>query len=177
MKRLLLLRHAKAGWDNPAMRDFDRSLTDEGQRAASRMGRLFKEERLDPGLVIASPSARTRQTVEGFARGFGQPLTPVWDERIYMATMDTLLELIHGLDEASDQVMLVGHNPGLEDLALALAGSGDKADLAALAHKFPTAALAVLGFEGDHWRAINRGEGTLERFTRPRQLDQLLDDS
>jgi phosphohistidine phosphatase len=175
MKRLLLLRHAKSGWDDPAMRDFDRGLTERGQRAASRMGRLLAEEPL-PDLVISSPAARTRQTIEGLERGIGAPLDALFDERIYLATMDSLLELIRNFDDSRSTALVIGHNPGLEDLALALTSGGKLADRVALAQKFPTAALADLELAVDSWTQVMPGTGKLNRFVHPRQLDTTLGD-
>lgn len=174
MKRLLLLRHAKSDWDDPAMRDFDRTLTERGNRAAARIGRLFKDERFDPAVIVSSPAVRTRQTVDSLERGMGRPLDVVWDERIYMAAADTLHDVVRGLDDRHASALVIGHNPGLEDLSMALIGSGDKDARAALAQKFPTAALADLSFAVDSWAQVARGSGRLTRFIRPRLLDPSL---
>lgn len=174
MKKLTLLRHAKSGWDDPVERDFDRPLNGKGRRAAARMGRYMREEGLAFDLVVASPALRVQQTIAGVEDGYGKPLSPVYDRRIYMASAATLLDLIQGLDDAHERVLLVGHNPGLEDLVLLLVpesagGCRDEVEV-----KYPTAALAELRFDVEHWAHIDEQKGVCQRFMRPRELDPAL---
>jgi phosphohistidine phosphatase len=174
MKSLTLLRHAKSSWNDPVERDFDRPLNGRGRRAAHRMGQYLKDEALAFDQVVASPALRVQQTVAGIEDGYGAPLKPVYDRRIYMASASSLLELVHGLDDRYARVLLVGHNPGLEDLVLMLvpqtaAGLRDEVEI-----KYPTATLAELRFNTDHWAAVHKRGGTLARFMRPRELDPSL---
>lgn len=172
MKTLTLLRHAKSGWDDPVTRDFDRPLNGKGRRAAARMGRYMRDEGLAFDAVVASPALRVQQTIAGVEDGYGQTLGPRWDRRIYMASAATLLDLVQGVDDGAARVLLVGHNPGLEDLALHLASASPcRAEVEA---KYPTATLAELRFEIEHWADLAEGVGTLARFTRPRELDPSL---
>ena len=172
MKTLILLRHAKSGWDDPVARDFDRPLNPRGQRAAATMGRHMKALGLAPDRVVASPAARVVETLEHVGAGYGGDLAPVWDKRVYLASAATLLDLVHELPDAADTAMIAGHNPGLEELVLGLVPGG------ALRHdvevKFPTAALAQIEFETDRWQDVEPGEGELIRFVRPRDLDPSL---
>jgi phosphohistidine phosphatase len=172
MKTLTLLRHAKSGWDDPVARDFDRPLNPKGQRAAQAMGRQMKAQGLDYDAVIASPAVRVVETLEQVAIGYGSDLAPGWDQRIYLASAATLLDLVHELPDAAGTALMVGHNPGLEELVLGLVSGGDlRGNVEA---KFPTASLAELHFDVAHWRDIQPGKGELVRFTRPRDLDPSL---
>lgn len=172
MKTLTLLRHAKSGSaDDSGMRDVDRPLNDKGRRAAMRMGRHLAEQGLRYDAVIASPARRVRETLDAVASGYGEALVPVWDRRLYLACIDTLIEVAR--EQRAARVLLVGHNPGLEELVLDLvpADAGELRD--AVAEKYPTASVAEMGFAGE-WAALAPGTATLTRFVRPRDLDPAL---
>jgi phosphohistidine phosphatase len=169
MKRLLLLRHAKSSWADPEQRDFDRPLNDRGLKAAKAMGAYMKSAFAQPETVVCSPAVRTRATLDLLREGSGWPLSARFDERIYMAVTDTLLEIVHSLPENAETALVIGHNPGLEDLALLLTGTAQEADRAALAEKYPTGALCVLEAQGD-WSAFKRKACHLERFIWPKAL-------
>lgn len=174
MKVLTLLRHAKSGWDDPVARDFDRPLNTRGQRAAALMGRHMKSLGLGFDRVIASPAVRVTETLDQVETGYG-PLAPHWEPRAYLASATTLLDLVRDLPDAAETALLVGHNPGLEDLVLLLAADGSDDSLRdSVELKFPTAALAELRFNGERWSDILPGTGELARFIRPRDLDPAL---
>ena len=120
MKTLTLLRHAKSGWDDPVARDFDRPLNPKGQRAAAMMGRHMRAEGLEFDHVVASPAARVAETLAQVATGYGSDLAPHWDQRLYLASAATLLDMIHELPAGAGRVLFSGHNPGLEELVLLL---------------------------------------------------------
>jgi phosphohistidine phosphatase len=172
MKTLTLLRHAKSGWDSPIARDFDRSLNARGRKAARAMGREMKRLGLGFDLILASPAARITETLNELAQGYGGAAATAFDEHIYLAPVETLLEIVRGADDANGRLLIVGHNPGMEQLALLLAGSGPLRDSVAV--KYPTGALAELRFEAPRWRDGAPGSGRLERFIRPRDLDPEL---
>jgi phosphohistidine phosphatase len=175
MKTLTLLRHAKSGWDDLVPRDFDRPLNGKGKRAAETVGRYLRSEKLAFDHVVASPAVRVVETLDHVAVGLGETLAPAWDRRIYLASASTLLEAIHELPAQAERVLMVGHNPGLEDLVLALVP--DRADDRLrddVELKFPTASLAELRFEVDRWDAVAANGATLLRFIRPRDLDPTL---
>jgi phosphohistidine phosphatase len=174
MKRLTLLRHAKSSWDDPVERDFDRPLNGRGRKAAQRMGQYLKDEDLAFDRMVASPALRIRQTVEGLESGLGARLQPIWDKRVYMASAAMLFDLVHETEDGVGHLLLIGHNPGLEDLCL-LATEGDAGALRGeAAVKYPTATLATLDFPVDRWAAVGEGGATLSRFVRPRDLDPAL---
>jgi len=180
MRTLTLLRHAKSGWDDPVARDFDRALNDRGMRAARRVGRYMRDAGLAFDHVVSSPAVRCVDTLDGLWEGYGRTLHPVWDRRIYLASGATLLDVVHEAPEGAHRILMCGHNPGLEDLVLALvadeAGEPLRADIE---EKFPTSSVAELRFAADRWADVIANSGHLERFVRPRDLDASLgpDDS
>lgn len=174
MKILTLLRHAKSSWDDPAMRDFDRPLNRRGRAAARAMGREMRTLELGFDAVVASPAVRVVETVTGLAEGYGRDLDPAYDRRIYLASQSVLLDIVREADDADDRLLLLGHNPGFELLALSLARDEDSAARAALAEKYPTAALAEIAMPIARWRDATPGIGSLSRFVRPRDLDPRL---
>jgi phosphohistidine phosphatase len=172
MRILTLMRHAKSGWDDPAQCDFDRPLNPRGRRGARIVGQEMRRLHLAFDRVLASPARRVVETIEEVEKGFGR-LSPVYDPSVYLAPAETLLELVRAAPDAVRSLMIVGHNPGLESLALLLAGpAGPLHD--ALAVKYPTGALAEVRLAIGHWRAVGPDAGTLARFIRPRDLDPAL---
>lgn len=175
MKTLTLLRHAKSGWDDPVLRDFDRPLNGKGKRAAQSVGKNWRSLGLEFDQVVASPAVRVIETIEQVAAGYGTALAPAWDRRIYLASATTLLDVIHELPEGADAALLVGHNPGLEDLVLLLVPDSDEQPLRDVVEtKFPTASTAQMRFDVDTWGDIAAGGGSLALFVRPRDLDPTL---
>ena len=175
MKTLTLLRHAKSGWDDMTLRDFDRTLNAKGQRAAQVVGRSLRtgEARFDR--VVASPAVRVVETLKHVARGYGGSLSPEWDRRLYLASVASLIDVIHEQDDAHARLLVVGHNPGLEELALALVPeSATGPHRAEIEAKFPTASVATMTFAVDRWADVATGGATLTGFTRPRDLDPAL---
>lgn len=178
MKTLTLLRHAKSGYDDPLLRDFDRPLNERGRRAAVRIGEWLHSARKSGEMpdfdhVFASPALRCKQTVEGVEAGMGGPLAPLYEKRIYLSSSATLVELVAGFADHHRNAMLIGHNPGLEDLLLELVPPGarlrDEAEL-----KYPTATLARLDLDIERWAQVDGGRAVLARFIRPRDLDPAL---
>jgi phosphohistidine phosphatase len=173
MKTLTLLRHAKSGWDDHALADFDRPLNPRGRRAARTVGREMKTLGLIFEDVVASPARRVIETLHEVAEVYG-PIEPRYEPRVYLASTATLLEIVQGSDDSSDRLLLVGHNPGLETLALLLTREGSDRLRGEVETKYPTATIAEISFPVDHWRDVKAGIGTLERFIRPRDLDPEL---
>jgi phosphohistidine phosphatase len=174
MKRLTLLRHAKSGDDGTVARDFDRPLNAKGRRAARAIGRHMRDQQLHFDAVLASPATRVAETLEEVEAGYGGTLSPHWERRIYLATTDELLDLVHEAPDSADSLLLVGHNPGLEQLVLRLVPHGVDGARGQIEVKYPTASLAEMTFAVDHWRDVEEGGGDLIRFVRPRDLDPEL---
>ena len=173
MRTLTLLRHAKSSWDDPVQRDFDRPVNQKGVRAARTMGEYCRREGLSWDHVISSPAVRCIETLDGFWEGYGKTLKPVWERRVYLASCVTLLDLINEAPAEAENILLVGHNPGLEDLVLMLVPDDGAALRDSLEDKFPTASLAVMSFDGG-WAELAARKASLTRFTRPRDLDASL---
>ncbi|VXC55723.1 SixA phosphatase family protein [Sphingomonas sp. AX6] len=174
MKTLTILRHAKSGWDDPVLRDFDRPLNAKGQRAARLMGHHLASLGLRFDLVVASSAVRVRETIDDFARGYGDLAEPEWDKTLYLASADTLLDHIHALPDSADRVLMIGHNPGLEDLVLLLTPNDGGHARDAVEVKFPTASVAEIDFAVERWADAKAAGGVLVRFIRPRDLDVTL---
>ena len=173
MKTLTLLRHAKSGWDDPGARDFDRSLNAKGRRAAQAVGRRARSLGLGWDHAVASPAARVVETLAEFGEGYGAALDPRWDRRLYLASEAALLEVARETPDAADRLLMVGHNPGLEDFVRLLVPGGGDPLRAAAEEKYPTATLAEMTFAVDRWADL-AGDGALTRFIRPRDLDPAL---
>jgi len=171
MKTLTLLRHAKSSWDDPAARDFDRPLNRRGRKAARAMGKAMREQGIAFDQILASPAARVVGTLEDLAEGYGGPIEPAFEQRVYLATAATLLKLVQGADDKAGRLLVVGHNPGMEALALMLTRDDDNGLRSEMLTKYPTAALAEISLPVDHWRDVGLGTGQLARFIRPRDLD------
>ena len=173
MKTLTLLRHAKSGWDDPHARDFDRALNAKGKRAAALVGGYLRDAGTVFDHVVASPAVRVVETLAGVEQGYGRTLAPAYDRRIYLASAVTLLDVVHEAPADAAHILLVGHNPGLEDLALWLVPNSDDPPRVALEAKYPTATLADIMFEGT-WADLKPGIARLTQFIRPRDLDATL---
>ncbi|MCT7374847.1 SixA phosphatase family protein [Chelativorans salis] len=171
MRELLLLRHAKSGWDNPTLDDFDRPLAARGEAAAALMGREVAVRGWVPDTALVSAALRTRQTwrLAAVEMGEGAP-SATRDKALYMASADRLLALIRQAPEDCRRLLLLGHNPGMEDLAVGLAGPGSDAQaLARMRAKFPTAALARFTVEGP-WAGLGFAGAQLTHFLCPRDF-------
>jgi phosphohistidine phosphatase len=161
MKTLLLLRHAKSSWKDTEARDFDRPLNQRGLKAAPAIGRLIRKRKLEPDLVLSSPAERARQTTQLVLEAASLKTELRYDERIYEASVARLFEIVSQIDDEANVVMLVGHNPGLEELQEALTGE---------ARSFPTAALACIELNVEKWNKVRAGGGHLEWLAKPKEL-------
>jgi phosphohistidine phosphatase len=171
MKTVYLLRHAKSSWDHPDLPDHDRPLAPRGQKAAPHMAEYLRAEGLTPQRVLCSTATRARETWDAVGPGLASAAPDIAYRRdVYDADDGDLLAILRGLPDAVDSVMVVGHNPTLEDLAHGLAGGGDAAALARMGEKYPTCALAELQFAAESWSELRRGAGRLVRFVRPKDL-------
>ncbi len=171
MKTLTLLRHAKSGWDDPSLADVDRPLNDTGRRAARTMGRHLAREGTVFDRVVASPAVRVAETLSAIEAAYGRSLAAVVDKRLYLASPTEIMAVVGEQPDTVDHLLVVGHNPGLEELTLELAAESDARDTAEA--KFPTATFARLTWDGG-WASPGRGGATLACFTRPRDLDPSL---
>jgi phosphohistidine phosphatase len=175
MRRLILLRHAKSDWASPGTPDHARALARRGREAAPKIGAYMAHHALVPDLVTCSTAARTRQTWDLVAAEFSDRIQVAYDERIYEAGAGALLEVIRQTKGHVHALLLVGHNPGLRDLAELLIASGDIEARQRLLEKLPTAGLAVIDFPVDDWRKLHPKAGRLDRFVVPRTIEAATD--
>lgn len=170
-RRLYLLRHAKSSWDDPDLSDHDRPLAPRGQSAAAAMAPVAAALAPRPGLVVCSTAVRARQTLDGVASGLTG--VPQWiAPAAYTFQAEALLVLLRGLDADLGAVLVIGHNPALEEVAQRVAPQGDGPAMARLRTKYPTAALAVIESREATaaWADLGPGWGRLVAFTRPRDV-------
>jgi phosphohistidine phosphatase len=171
--RLLLLRHAKSDWSKDAD-DHDRPLSARGRRAAPKIAIYMRSKGYEPAVVLCSTARRTRETLDFLLPAWKEKPVLRYDRALYLADWPRLLGALKKAPSRASPLLLVGHNPGTEQLALALAlqpkSVVEHARLERLTQKFPTGALAVLDFEIKTWRSLKPGLGQLVDYVRPKDL-------
>jgi len=163
MKTLLLLRHAKAASDSPTFEDRDRALNARGNEDAPLIAEEMRARRYIPDLILCSPARRTQETCGHVMKALGGHIAVVFEPDLYLASDDEILDIIRAADPTSRVLLVVGHNPGLEELAMNLGANGAPP-------KFPTSALAVYRFDVEHWHDIARGTGDFADYITPKFL-------
>jgi phosphohistidine phosphatase len=171
MKTLLLMRHAKSAWNDPNAADIDRPLGPRGRKAAPRMAAWLKAQGYQPDRVLCSVARRARETLDLL-----KPVLPKKDriqflKELYMAMPREILDHVAAVPEDAEGLLILGHNPGIGDMASWLASAGESKILAKMRGKFPTAAVAILRFDVARWSEISGETGTLVDFARPRDMD------
>ncbi|MEV4790034.1 SixA phosphatase family protein [Streptomyces tuirus] len=167
LRRLIVLRHAKSTWPLDVV-DHERPLAPRGRRDAPAAGRALADADLLPDLALCSTAVRARRTWDLAAAEWGTPPPVRHDRRLYAAGPSGLLAVVHEVPAAVETLLLLGHNPGLEELVLALAGDGLDDTLEQVRTKFPTSAIAVLAWRGTAWRDLAPGTALLTSVTVPR---------
>lgn len=174
-KTLGLFRHAKSDWQDPRARDFDRPLNPRGRKGAAIMGRHVRDFGVHWDRMIASPAIRCAETIEIACQAAGQPVAVQWDRRIYLASSVTLIDLLREQGGDASTVLMIGHNPGLEDLIFDLVPDDGTSPLRDTVEvKFPTASFAVLELGIERWADLRDGCARLIHLMRPRDLDPAL---
>lgn len=141
-----------------------------GEEDARRVGEFLHEAGMVPDLAVASNARRAKQTLECALAAFPGHVTHLIENTIYLATRDHLVDVLRQTPDKVQTLLAVGHNPGFADLADWLAGSGDAEDLAHMRSSYPTAALAILDFDTEHWAEVRKGAARLHRFVTPAAL-------
>jgi phosphohistidine phosphatase len=168
-RQLIVLRHAKSSWDDPSLPDDERPLAPRGQRAVVLVRDHLRATGVKVDLVLCSPARRTRETWDGVRAGLGTKPELRFVPAVYEATGTELLDVLHQVDRRHATVLLIGHNPGMEELASGLVSEGKRTALTRLGLGFPTAALATLSFT-QSWADLDWHAARLERYVRPRDL-------
>lgn len=171
MKTIYLARHAKSSWGNPVKTDFDRPLNKRGQADAIKMGEELKRLAWLPEKIIASPAIRAKQTVKAYCEIIDYPIQSIeWNSEIYAAYIITLLQLLTNLSENTKSVMLVGHNPALEDLLVHLCGYAKVSQCQQKDGKIFTTANIAKITTNVAWKDLVMDEMQLEGLLRPKEL-------
>lgn len=175
MRRLILLRHAKSDWSEPGKADLGRPLNPRGREAAVLIGEYMMKHHLVPDRAVVSTAERTRETFSLVAGTFKQPPKGSFDARLYEAPPEILLDVIKETKPVIHTLLVIGHNPGLHELATLLIGTGDVDMRQRVREKLPTGALVAIDFVTDDWGEIRPGSGRLDRFVTPRSLVDAAD--
>ena len=161
MRILYLLRHAKSSWKDASLADFERPLKGRGREAAEEIGLFLASKKVTVSALIVSSALRTRQTIDVVLRQTSLGVEPHFDRRIYEASLATLVQIVSEISDDKQSAMLVGHNPGMEEIL---------AFLTREARHMPTGALARINLECASWKEAGRGMGTLDWFVTPEDL-------
>jgi len=170
MRRLILLRHAKSDRGILGIPDHARPLNPRGKEAAERIGAYVAKHHLLPDLVLCSTAQRARDTWEGVEKALPERIAATFDKRLYEADAEGILAVLQEAKPDAHTMMVVGHNPTLQDLANQLIAAGDIDQRATLHQKLPTGALVVIDFPVDRWADVHARSGRLDRFVSPRSL-------
>jgi phosphohistidine phosphatase len=168
MKTLHLLRHAKSSWDDPALDDHDRPLSKRGRAVAKAMAEHMERAKIVPDIVLCSTALRTKETLGPIAARV-KPAKVVFAAGIYEASERKLWRHLWDLPEQAETVLMIGHSPGVHELALALADAASREHLPPVDGKFPTGALATFSFDGA-WKKLSPRSAQLVSFVRPKEL-------
>jgi len=171
MRRLILFRHAKAEPSEPGMEDRARALTDRGRKDAAKIGAYMAGHALIPDRVVISPAGRTQETWKYTATAFRPAPAAMSADRLYDATPHAIFAVIKEAPRAAHTLLVVGHNPGLHEVALMLIASGDLEARERLQEKLPTSGLVIIDFAFDDWSKLHPQSGRLERFVSPKSLE------
>ena len=162
MRTLLVLRHAKSSWKHPKLSDHDRPFNKRGQRDAPRIGRLLRQQRLSPGAVLSSTAKRARQTAEEVARGSTFDGAVQFDPRLYLADAAAILDVVRRADPDARRVLVVAHNPGLEEVIRCLTKAEES---------LPTGGLAQIRLPIERWKDVRVStDGRLVNLWRPKEF-------
>jgi phosphohistidine phosphatase len=164
VKRLYLLRHAKSSWSDSSLTDEERPLAPRGRKAAKKMAKALRRRRIRPALVLCSAARRTQETLDLIGSSLGHP-TIETEESLYGAGSDALLARIRAVSDTVDSIFVIGHNPGLQDLAMRLAP-----DSKPLVEQFPTGALAAFELDAHNWIELGSTKARLVAYVVPREL-------
>ena len=172
MRQLLLMRHAKSAWDNPQLSDFERPLNPRGKKAAKLMGSFMANNNMSPNLVLCSAANRTKETLKLLMPHFSDETQINYLNILYEGTVSDYLNEIANKGKNHNSILIIGHSPIIQVLALNLIKNTDSKDCARVAHHFPTAALANIELDLKFWSKLELRHGTLQGYYLPRELEK-----
>lgn len=172
MLRLLLYRHAKSSWDHPGVTDRQRPLAPRGVRAAAQMAAVIADAEFAPDRILCSPARRTRETLAPLLPHLTDPDIALIIDDLYEPAAGDYRKLISAHGGSAQRLLVIGHNPAIQNSALSLVGSGDETLSNRLSVQFPTGALAVIDFDQFDWSRITPKSGYLSGFIRPRDVEK-----
>ena len=165
------MRHAKSAWDSPELADIDRPVAPQGAKAGAKMAAWLKKAKLSPQLILCSTARRARDTLDLIRPALPKTVKTRLMQDLYLALPREVLTCLAKAPEELNEVMVIGHNPGLHDFASWVIGAGDKKAVADLRKKFPTGAVAVITFDAAKWSKLDGESGSLKSFVTPKSLD------
>lgn len=169
MKTIYFLRHAKSDWSDSTLSDHARPLNARGRRAAAKMGALMHRLGVAPEIVLCSTAERAKETLERVMSAGEFDWAVSYERGLYGASADAILSIIRAQNFEHENLMLVGHNPGFEDIILGLSGAEEtEGDLLRIKRKYPTAAFSVIDFDVDTFAEVGLGSGCLTQFIKPK---------
>jgi len=171
MLRLLLLRHAKSSWSDPGVADIDRTLTSRGRKAAAAMAKAIAGRELIPDRVLCSPARRARETLAALLPELGDEGRIAIVDSLYQPPGGDYLGIVKQHGAGAGTLMVIGHNPAIQATAVRLIGGGEPGLAQEISAKYPTAGLAVIGFDIDDWAAASPHSGHVSAFIKPRDLE------
>ncbi len=170
MRTLYLLRHAKSSWDDPSVADHARPLSGRGRRAARQLALHVEQQAVRPALVLCSSAQRARETLDAIRPALGKAADVLFEDGLYGAEVRELVARLRRAPGDAPSVMVIAHNPGMQELAIHLAGDGDEATLARTRAKFPTGGLATLDLGQHPWASLAAGQAYLVSLVTPSDL-------
>lgn len=170
MKTIFLLRHAKSSWNDPKLDDFDRPLSSRGIKSCNKIGKFLNKKKLIPEIVYCSNAIRAKQTWELTNRIVKKKENIFYSNTLYMANLNSFITIVHKTIDNFNSLMLVSHNPGIENFALELIKNKKNKFYDKISMKYPTAALAIISFDEKKWSNIKIGTGKIIDFIKPRDL-------
>ena len=170
MKTIFLLRHAKSNWDNTKLEDFDRPLAIRGIKSCKKIGKFLKKKKLVPDIVYCSTAVRAKQTWNLLNRIVEKKKNIIYEDQLYMANSSIFMNFVKKTDDNFKTLMIVSHNPGIENFAVELIKNKESNFYKDINLKYPTGGIAIINFKLKHWSKINYETGDIYEFIKPREL-------
>ena len=170
MKTIFLLRHAKSSWNKPELDDFERPLAPRGIKSAEKIGKYLKKEKLLPDIIYCSKAVRAKETWELVNRIVKKKNNINYKNKLYMANFSDFLNIIKETKDNFKSLMLISHNPGIENFALEIIKNKESEKYKNIDYKYPTGALSIIKFNIKKWNEVTSSTGEIYEFIKPKEL-------